>query len=340
MVGSLKLLKESRIILEKVTMLLRIVFWFHYLKILIWRDKMEQSKIALFIDAENISTKYLEPIMKEIAQNGKIVVARYYGDVRNLNEKWSSLALDNAIKAIHQPNVSSKKNAADMAMALDAQEIMYIGKVDTFYIVSSDSDFTPLASKLKEGGMKVVGIGDERKVSNAFKKSCNEFKYFDYLLEDDTHDSKGNSNIYESNDIEQIIKEIIVENGENNKIQLSIVGDILVNRYSDFDSRKYGAKQLSGLVRTISGIKLTKENTTDYIELTNRNPRNEIFDFIQKIISKNPSKKMKYTKLIEELRKEINGFSYKEYGYNQFKKFLASFPELKVTKEFVSIQNN
>lgn len=299
---------------------------------------MEQSKIALLIDAENISTKYLEPIMKEISQYGKIIYARYYGDVQKLKKEWNDLALDYAIKAIHQPNVATKKNAADMAMALDAMEIMYIGKVDTFYIVSSDSDFTPLTSKLKEGGMKVVGIG-EPKASSAFRNSCNEFKYFSYLLDTDEEDeTKEDVQETEINGIEEVIKDIIVEKGENNKIQLSIVGDILVNRYSDFDSRKYGAKSLSSLVQTISDLKLTKEHTTYYIELSNLKSREEMLDIITKILSKSKTKEKKYTSLIAQLRKAVPGFTYKQYGFNQFKKFLASFEQLNVKKLSVSLK--
>lgn len=295
---------------------------------------MDQNKIALLIDAENISYKYVEPIMSEIAKYGKVVISRFYGDVLKVNEKWNEKALDYAIKPMHQYNVASKKNSADMAMALDAMEIMYVGRVDTFFIVSSDSDFTPLASKLREGGMKVIGIGSEAKVTKAFKSSCNEFKFFEYIIDEDIPQKKKS----DDNGIGDVIKEIIIENGENNKIQLSRIGDILLNRFSDFDSRKYGAKQLSTLVQTIEGLQITKDHTTDIVELTTKNPKEKILRLIIKILSKNSSKSMKYVKLIEEIRKVVKDFSYQEYGYTKFKKFVASFDELVTTKEFVRIK--
>ncbi|NBL01119.1 MAG: NYN domain-containing protein, partial [Erysipelotrichia bacterium] len=114
-------------------------------------------KIALMIDSENVSPKYIKPVMNEIAKYGKIVIARFYGDINNLSKEWHKTATDHAIKPVHQYNVAIGKNAADMAMALDAQEMMYQEKVNAFFLVTSDSDFTPLAVKLREGGMHVIG---------------------------------------------------------------------------------------------------------------------------------------------------------------------------------------
>ncbi|MBE0700900.1 MAG: NYN domain-containing protein, partial [Acholeplasmataceae bacterium] len=190
-------------------------------------DKMDY-KIALMVDSENVSAKYIKSVMNEIAKYGKIVISRFYGDLNKLSKEWHQTALDYAIKPMHQYNVASGKNAADMAMALDAQEMMYQEKVNTFFIVTSDSDFTPLAMKLKEGGMHVIGVGTEKKVTSAFKSACNEFKYFEYLSEDDEESLTSSPN--DNSEIENTIKDIIVENGVDNKIQLSRLGDILVNR--------------------------------------------------------------------------------------------------------------
>ena len=223
-------------------------------------------KIALMIDSENVSHKYIKSVMNEIAKYGKIVIARFYGDIYNLSKEWHKTAQDYAIKPVHQYNVAIGKNAADMAMALDAQEMMYQEKVNTFFLVTSDSDFTPLAMKLKEGGMHVIGVGNEKKVTAAFRSACNEFKYFEYLDDEDTNDKEDNS-VIESQEIGNSIKSIIIENGVDNKIQLSRLGDILVNRFSDFDSRKYGAKSLSSLVTTISGLSISLEKTTTYVTL-------------------------------------------------------------------------
>lgn len=295
------------------------------------------NKVALLIDAENISSKYLEAVVREVTNNGRIVYSRFYGDIRKLSDDWNTKAINLAIKPQHQYNVATKKNAADMAMALDAMEIMYQEKVNVFFIVSSDSDFTPLATKLKEGGMYVYGIGDEQKVSDAFKSSCNEFKYFNYLIDNhDDNESDSTDTLDEKIDekktsINQEIIDIIIEKGTDNKLMLSRLGDILVNRYSDFDPRKYGVKSLTGLVSSIDNLEISKEDTTTYVSIEIPSKR-EIDKLIENIISRNKSKKMKLSKLMQEIQKEYPSFDYKNYGFSRFKKYLFSNNNIKVTK--------
>jgi len=289
-------------------------------------------KIALMIDSENVSHKYIKSVMNEIAKYGKIVIARFYGDIYNLSKDWHKTAQDYAIKPVHQYNVAIGKNAADMAMALDAQEMMYQEKVNTFFLVTSDSDFTPLAMKLKEGGMHVIGVGNEKKVTSAFKSACNEFKYFEYLDDEDTNDKEDNS-VVESQEIGNIIKSIIIENGVDNKIQLSRLGDILVNRFSDFDSRKYGAKSLSSLVTTISGLSISLEKTTTYVTLNSKISMSDISKTIKSIILKNKSKEMMLTKIKQELEKMYPDFNYQELGFTRFSKLVGSI-------ESVTVKNN
>ncbi len=290
-----------------------------------------EYKIALMIDSENVSHKYIKSVMNEIAKYGKIVIARFYGDVYNLSKEWHKTAQDYAIKPVHQYNVAIGKNAADMAMALDAQEMMYQEKVNTFFLVTSDSDFTPLAMKLKEGGMHVIGVGNEKKVTSAFKSSCNEFKYFEYLDDEDEENSQTRDNSEsESQEIGGIIKSIIIENGVDNRIQLSRLGDILMNRFSDFDSRKYGAKSLSSLVNTINGLSISLEKTTTYVTLDSKLTMTDISKSIIAIISKNKSKEMILTKIKQELEKMYPGFNYQELGFTRFSKLVGSIPSITV----------
>jgi len=299
-------------------------------------------KIALMIDAENIPIKYVKAVMKEMAKYGRIVIARFYGDVYKASKEWHQTALDFAIKPMHQYQVANAKNAADMALALDALEMMYQEKVNAFFLVSSDSDFTPLAMKLKEGGMHVVGIGNEKKVTNAFKSACNEFKYFEYLDDEDEEDDEI-ENIQAKNgnkekiQIEQVIKDLVIENGVSNRIQLSRLGDILVNRFSDFDARKYGAKSLSSLVSTIKGLELTTEKTTTYVSLKPEVDLEEIKEKVYALINKNKTKQMILTKLKQELEKTYPKFEYKTYGYTKFSKFISSFSQLTVHDNLVKL---
>jgi uncharacterized protein (TIGR00288 family) len=287
-------------------------------------------KIALMIDSENVSPKYIKSVMNEIAKYGKIVIARFYGDLNNLSKEWHITAQDFAIKPMHQYNVASGKNAADMALALDAQEMMYQQKVNTFFLVTSDSDFTPLAIKLKEGGMHVVGVGNEKKVSNAFKTACNEFKYFEYLDDEDEANGIDEDVTLKNSEIESIIKDIIVENGVGNKLQLSRIGDILVNRFSDFDARKYGAKSLSSLVSSIKGLEITQEKTTAYVNLLSDFDFAKIKEAIFEIIAKKRNKEMILTKLKQELEKRFDDFKYNTFGYTKFSHFIASIEGLSV----------
>lgn len=292
-------------------------------------DKSEY-KIALMIDSENVPVKYIEPVMNEISKYGKIVISRFYGDINNLSKEWETTARNLAIRAIHQSNVAVGKNAADMAMALDAQEIMYQGKVTAFFLVTSDSDFTPLAEKLREGGMHVVGIGEEKKVTSAFKSACNEFKYFEYIKEEEEEVPNPKNNTEPVIDIGDIIKSIIVENGEHNRIQLSRLGDILVNRFSDFDSRKYGSKNLSNLVTTISGLSVTTEKTTTFVNLTSKISMDAVSKAIIEIVSKTKKKEMLLTNIKNELEKSNPEFNYQELGFSRFSKLVSSIPSLTV----------
>ncbi|MFA5470872.1 MAG: NYN domain-containing protein [Acholeplasmataceae bacterium] len=293
---------------------------------------MEQIdyRIALLIDSENISAKYIKPVMHEIAKYGRIVIARFYGDIWTLSKEWHQTALNYAIKPMHQYNVASGKNAADMAMAIDALEMMYQEKVNTFFLITSDSDFTPLAMKLREGGMTVIGIGTEKKVTEAFKSACNEFKYFDYL-EDEDEDS---SEVQEDDDnIEKIIKDIIIDHG--NKMPLSNLGNMLRNRSSDFDVRKYGVKNLSSLVNTFSGLRTIQNDMI--VEFKSGLNFDEIAKKVVDIVSEQKASKMLLSQLKSEIDEHFPGFSYKEFGFSQFGKFIASIKKVTVNNQWVKL---
>ncbi len=293
---------------------------------------MEQIdyRIALLIDSENISAKYIKPVMHEIAKYGRIVIARFYGDIWTLSKEWHQTALNYAIKPMHQYNVASGKNAADMAMAIDALEMMYQEKVNTFFLITSDSDFTPLAMKLREGGMTVIGIGTEKKVTEAFKSACNEFKYFDYLEDEDEDSSEVEE---DENNIEKIIKDIIIDHG--NKMPLSNLGNMLRNRSSDFDVRKYGVKNLSSLVNTFSGLRTIQNDMV--VEFKSGLSFDEIANKVIEVVSSQKTNKMLLTQLKPEIEEYFPGFSYKEFGFSQFGKFIASIKQVNVNNQWVKL---
>lgn len=279
-------------------------------------------RIALMIDAENVSHTYLDHVMNETSKYGKLVIARFYGDISKLSSKWKNKAIDYAIKPMHQFNVATGKNAADMEMALDAIEIRYQDKADLFFIVSSDSDFTPLAIRLKESGAVVVGVGDEKKVTSAFKSACSEFKYFEYFEADDEVEDLSKE------DIKKRISNIIIENGENNRLLLSRLGDILKNQTSDFDPRKYGVSNLISLVEKYGFITIT-EGTVTYVIYEIDIKTDDIIKLVNDYLGDKPSENMGKIKNI--IDKEFPDFNVKQLGFTKFSKFIESL-DYKVVK--------
>ena len=140
------------------------------------------KKLAILIDAENISSKYVKIILEEAVNTGNVIYKRIYGDwtSQSLNS-WKNVLLDNAISPIQQFSNTNGKNASDSALIIDAMDLLYQASIDSFCIVSSDSDFTKLASRLRESDKYVLGMG-EQKTPRSFISACNKFLYLDLLL--------------------------------------------------------------------------------------------------------------------------------------------------------------
>lgn len=270
-------------------------------------------KIALLIDSENVSYKYIDFVVNEIAKYGKLVIARFYGDINAISKEWRQKAQDYAIKPMHQYNYATGKNGSDMEMSLDALEIKYQNRADTFFIVTSDSDFTPLAIKLKELGAIVIGVGDEHKTTKAFKSACSEFKYFQYLDQEE----EG----IPAEDIKTTIQNIIIENGENKVLLLSRLGDILVNQMSDFDPRKYGSSTLLQLVNKLGFTTYTKD-TTSYVEFKTLTSLDLIEKHINEFLGK--KKQAVIAQLRDSLVKAFPDFNSKNYGFSKLSLLLKS----------------
>ena len=198
---------------------------------------MEEKRFAVLIDADNVSAKYIKYIMDEIATFGVATYKRIYGDWTKPNTAaWKEVLLENSVTPVQQYSYTVGKNATDSAMIIDAMDILYSGYVDGYCIVSSDSDFTKLASRLRESGMLVVGMG-EKKTPKPFIAACNQFKYLDVLAE-----SEKDSTIIESNDTMKSMTDI-------NVIKTAEIGNRLAKRYPDFDVRNYGDTKLSKFLK-------------------------------------------------------------------------------------------
>ena len=225
------------------------------------------KRFALLIDADNVSAKYIKPIMAELSKYGTITYKRIYGDwTLTLHAKWKDALLENSITPIQQFSYTYGKNSTDSAMIIDAMDILYTGQVDGFCIVSSDSDFTRLASRLRESGRTVIGMG-EKKTPAPFRKACDIFTVLELLVKTERAE-KANGPVMSKAEVEQAVVDIIIDNQNNGKATgLGEIGSRLQKRYPDFDVRNYGTNLLSKLLGEFGRVKITKDHSSVAVEL-------------------------------------------------------------------------
>ena len=236
---------------------------------------MQEQCYALLIDADNVSAKYIKPILTELSKYGIITYKRIYGDwTSTQHSSWKDELLTNSITPIQQFSYTQGKNSTDSAMIIDAMDILYSGNVDGYCIVSSDSDFTRLAARLRESGMLVLGMGEE-KTPKPFISACNQFKYLDLLYRNQQEEEKkedletaaeakkaGNSNNKQNSsgskknkDLKKVRKTInaIIEkfSDEEGWMSSGQLGDQLGKRLPDFDVRNYGYSKLTPFIKSL-----------------------------------------------------------------------------------------
>lgn len=229
------------------------------------------KRYAVLIDADNISDRYVKVILDEISNYGIATYKRIYGDWTKpgLN-KWKNILLENSVTPVQQYGYTTGKNATDSAMIIDAMDILYSGNVEGFCLVTSDSDFTRLAARMRESGMDVVGMG-EKKTPKAFIAACNRFKYLDILAnvanpEDAPIESKSNSankDVKDLIELKKITRAIITLVEENpNEDEWMFIGDLgnaLQKRYPDFDVRNFGYNKLTPFIKSLGVFDMNAE---------------------------------------------------------------------------------
>ena len=230
-------------------------------------DITKDLRLAVLIDADNVPYSNVKPMFQEIAKYGTPTFKRIYADwTKPTVSGWKKVLLENAITPIQQYSYSTGKNASDSAMIIDAMDILYSGKVDGFCIVSSDSDFTRLATRLREAGMKVIGIG-EKKTLIPFITACDKFIYLEILkdnevLPDENQPVKksNNNSRKKSAPLNNIDKELIklirdsvsdLED-ENGWAYLGNLGNLILKKKPDFDSRNYNYPKLFPLIKSLN----------------------------------------------------------------------------------------
>lgn len=233
---------------------------------------LNEKKIAILIDADNVSDKYIKFIFDEISNHGTPTYKRIYGDwTKPQLSSWKSVLLNYSITPIQQYSYTTGKNSTDSALIIDAMDILYSKNVDGFCIISSDSDFTRLAARLREAGMYVIGMG-EKKTPTPFIAACEKFKYLevlagiitdvsvsDEMLEKQQAPKEGLAN---RGELIKSIKSIIAERSdEEGWIGLGEVGTKLNMRYPDFDTRNYGHSKLSSFILSLNKFEIEAEKT-------------------------------------------------------------------------------
>ncbi|MCD8332994.1 MAG: NYN domain-containing protein [Clostridiales bacterium] len=241
----------------------------------------EENKFALLVDVDNISPKYVSVMLNEAKSYGSVSVRRAYGDWTDRQKKtWKECLLENSIIPIQQYSYTTGKNASDSSMIIDAMDILYTDNVDGFIIVSSDSDFTRLAMRLREAGKIVIGMG-ESKTPKAFVRSCEEFKVLDVLFRNTVEEEQSasaeaaaaeeedisveSSPITKLSKIKRTIFDIIDKNSdEDDTMLLSELGRLLTRKYPDFDERNYGKyRKFSEFIRMIDGLEVLMVESDD-----------------------------------------------------------------------------
>lgn len=235
---------------------------------------MKVFKLAVLIDADNVPYSNVKEMLEEITKYGTPTTKRIYGDWTKLPDKgWKSVLLEHAITPIQQYGYTTGKNATDSAMIIDAMDILYAKKVDGFCIVSSDSDFTRLATRLRESGMVVIGIG-EKKTPNSFIVACDRFIFIEILKKEKEvkslkeHNDKKREDIKTTSKIDSITLSIIETTiddlcDDDGWAFLGDVGNLIVRKKPDFDPRNYGFTKLTPLLKSLKELVEIDERELD-----------------------------------------------------------------------------
>lgn len=302
-----------------------------------------EDRFALLIDSDNVSAKYIKPILDELSKYGNVTYKRIYGDwTSSHNSSWKEELLQNSITPIQQFSYTQGKNATDSAMIIDAMDMLYTSELEGFCLVSSDSDFTKLASRLRESGRMEIGMG-ESKTPVPFRKACDIFTELELLLEEfsgsvngaekeNKSNKKNGVQAVSKNQIEEAVVKIITENQNNDKeTGLGEVGSRLVKLYPDFDVRRYGYSLLSKFLETFPKLKLKQTGTQVTVTLYEDKSKKEMLEeFIISEVQNAGRQGISLGTLGNRIRMQFGDFKVRDYGYSQFKQYIQSFQSIKV----------
>ncbi len=230
-------------------------------------QEYSQKKLAVLIDADNSQPAIIDALMAEIAKYGIASVRRIYGDWTTPNLRgWEKFLLEHAIQPIQQFRYTVGKNATDSALIIDAMDLLYTEKLDGFCIVSSDSDFTRLASRIREAGLIVYGFG-EKKTPKAFVGACDKFVYTEILREDEPTSPRGKkitTDLRQDTTLVNLLRNAVEYSAsEDGWAYLGQIGQHIANQTPEFDPRNYGYKKLGDLVRATQLFDVDERRSAD-----------------------------------------------------------------------------
>lgn len=304
----------------------------------------EERRFAVLIDADNVSAKYIKYILDEVSNYGIVTYKRIYGDwTKDNTGSWKKVLLENSITPIQQYNYTIGKNSTDSAMIIDAMDILYSGSVEGFCLVSSDSDFTRLAARIRESGMMVIGMG-EKKTPRPFSAACNVFKYLDILVdeimkEEAEHDKIGGdletdsveAGMTDIKTIEDTLIKIIADNGnEEGCMDIAALANYLGKRYPDFDVRNYGYTKFSMFLSEFDSLTKERGKDTILVGIKESEMKNRIEKKLVEIVQNYKNRGIYMKKLYESLLEFYPDFNPREYGYTSFSQFIRSLDSLRI----------
>ncbi|MBP8792557.1 MAG: NYN domain-containing protein [Lutibacter sp.] len=236
---------------------------------------IKDTKLAVLIDGDNIPSKYIKEMMEEITKYGTPTIKRIYGDwTKPQLAKWKNILLENAINPIQQYGYTTGKNATDSAMIIDAMDILYSEKVNGFCLVSSDSDFTKLAMRLREAGLVVYGIG-EKKTPDPFIVACDKFIYLEILKSQEEEEQQGGKKPAKKENIAKITPKVIrfLKNSVDDVADddgwafMGDVGSLLLKKQPNFDARNFGFEKLTLLFKSLNNFEIEQRDKTGKFKL-------------------------------------------------------------------------
>ena len=225
-----------------------------------------ELRLAVLIDADNVPHKSIREMMEEVSKYGTPTFKRIYGDWTSTSlTGWKTTLNEHAISPVQQFSYTRGKNATDSALIIDAMDILYTRRVDGFFIVSSDSDFTRLATRLREEGMRVFGMG-ERKTPPAFIKACDKFIYIEILSGQSVEKKGDDADAEPERDrqpvaIDRALQDFVHDTiddlaDEDGLVHMGQLGNSLLKKHPDFDPRNYGFKKLTDLVQKLKFVEV------------------------------------------------------------------------------------